>query len=192
MEIFTGILIVILIFGSCAAILVWCAISDKKDQLKKLNENIRKSEEEYQYQKQTEDQEKQHEENKNSDSQYKASKDNMNRCKICGQPCGIYEICRECQKDIAEGKVSMCTLCGKYYFTAVGCKCNSHKEEQYQTQKKENTTTQEREPTPFKDGVNKGFGTGCGCFVAIGIVILILVIIAVAGIDGVMDTLGIK
>ena len=21
----------------------------------------------------------------------------MNICKICGQPCGIYEICRECQ-----------------------------------------------------------------------------------------------
>ena len=144
--------------------------------------------------KKAEEQRRAEEERTYSERQHKTSEDSMNHCKICGQPCGIYEICRECQQDITNGKVSMCTRCGKYYFTAVGCNCSSQKQEYRHSEEKErvNINIEDDNSTPFKDGVSKGFGTGCGCFIAIGIVVLIIILIAIAGVDGIMDTLGIK
>lgn len=117
--------------------------------------------------------------------------DKMNRCKICGQPCGIYEICRECQKDIAEGKVSICQNCNQYYISAIGCDCTKQsqtitneenndsdnaKEKQQPQETNININTESEESHPFKEGFGKSMGCGCGILTLIGIVALILII----------------
>lgn len=130
----------------------------------------------------------------------------MNICKICGQPCGIYEICRECQKDLIDEKVSLCHECGNYYFTDQSCPhCKNQQDNQNKTNEHSNTTidnpstqvqendikyTDQQSPstvnikienedksTPFKDGVGKGFGTGCGCLLSILAALTILALI---------------
>lgn len=117
----------------------------------------------------------------------------MNNCKICGQPCGIYEICRECQKEVNEGKIQICNRCGNYYFAGLKCPCYLNSEEDQKNEYKQEETKEninfdnsyqnreEKEKTPFKDGVSKGFGTGCGCFlfIAAGIAILAIIIVSI-------------
>ena len=53
----------------------------------------------------------------------------MNRCQICGEPCGIYEICRQCAQDIHDGKVLRCNQCNKYYLKGTLCSCMKEKTE---------------------------------------------------------------
>ena len=45
----------------------------------------------------------------------------MNNCKICGQPSGIYEICKKCQKDVENGKIYKCNNCNNYHFAYESC-----------------------------------------------------------------------
>ncbi|MBR2388087.1 MAG: hypothetical protein IKB02_04895 [Clostridia bacterium] len=114
----------------------------------------------------------------------------MNICKICGQPCGIYDICRECQKDLESSKISICNLCGSYYINEKGCNCNksdktnTSKKEEDNTKKQEQNINVEVNTTEDNEGCmswfGKGFGGGCGCLVAI---ILGLIILGAIGIS---------
>ena len=110
----------------------------------------------------------------------------MNRCKICGQPCGIYDICRECQKDIEDGKVKQCQECGKYYIAEKQCSCKttiSNKETAENNEQKINIEIENNtEQKSFRDSVKDGFGFGCGC---LGISIIVMAIILYIVIDGI-------
>lgn len=111
----------------------------------------------------------------------------MNRCKICGEPCGIYEICRACQKDINEGKIQKCSRCGNYYFTGKKCSCltpNTQPPKQNNTTKENNNINvniEQEKSTPMKDGCLSGMG---GCFGVLLAGIIIIVIIAIAISEG--------
>ena len=115
----------------------------------------------------------------------------MKNCHICGQPSGIYDICRECQKDLNENKVSKCAICGSYYITGTICECLKAKkqtEEQYKTKNteppKEQNIKVEVNHQEDSEGCGtwfaKGFGGGCGCFAAIAVVIGIIAIIIIS------------
>ena len=127
----------------------------------------------------------------------------MNKCKICGQDCGIYDICRECQKDIQNGKVKLCPNCNKYYITQKGHQCyrqnasenkytsygdyeyqdcdNSY--EEYARQKYGEYTQQncdeyeppEHEKSTFRKAAEGTAGAGCGCVLAIIIAVALLI-----------------
>ena len=108
----------------------------------------------------------------------------MNNCKICGQPSGIYDICRECQKDIKDGKVNLCNECGSYFITANGFNCKIKKDTSKETPKEqtqEHNINIEVNTSEEKDGCmswfGKGFSGGCGCLIAIilGIAIILLI-----------------
>ena len=121
----------------------------------------------------------------------------MNRCKICGQPCGIYEICRECQKDIAEGKVTICPNCNQYYISAIGCSCakesqttsnEERKEPEIQTQETNiSINTDSNQKSSFEDGCGKSMGCGCGILALIGIILFILLISGAIVIDDIFN-----
>ena len=166
----------------------------KRDQLRKEIEERREREAEEKYQRETERLRKQQEQREEFKRQQRAEEEKrnyerqkqqeakyMNHCKICGQPSGIYQICRECQKDIAEGKVSMCPYCGNYYITSVGCSCSGKKEKQ---------EPEEDEKSPFKDGVSKGAGAGCGCLLVVGIVIAIILIVIMSEVNEFNDSIS--
>lgn len=109
----------------------------------------------------------------------------MNRCKICGQPCGIYDICRECQQDIKEGRVLQCNNCGNYYLPGRQCSCQNdfdfHKEnsEDNREQKINIEIDNNTKEKTFGDSIKDGFGLGCGClsFVAISVAVIIAIIV---------------
>lgn len=112
----------------------------------------------------------------------------MNICKICGQPCGIYEICRDCQQDVNDGKIKQCPSCKEYYFSnnPHQCKPNQARVETIQ-QNNENTSSSQDEQKYEEDSNHTGTfgkafgvvtGTGCGCAALIvgGLILLIIFI----------------
>lgn len=105
----------------------------------------------------------------------------MNKCKVCGQECGIYEICRECQKDIEHGKVKMCPSCKKYYITEKGHTCQNHT--QQKNESNSNYTENEyedngkEEKSTFRKAAEGTAGVGCGCAVAAALAIGIFAIL---------------
>ena len=104
----------------------------------------------------------------------------MNRCIICGEPCGIYDICRQCQKDIQDGKVIQCQFCGKYHLAGKKCSCQEEPKteniHQQQEQININVEDQTEEPSTFSKTFGGTMGIGCGCFVVIGIILFIIII----------------
>lgn len=130
------------------------------------------------------------------------NQNNQNRCKICGQPCGIYDICRECKKDIEDGKVKQCPKCLNYYLAGTICKCtsnntyNTYQQKDFNnnhyddnTSNNSNThntyntynTTSENQESSFNKGFKATMGGGCGCvtFIILGIVVLALILASV-------------
>lgn len=116
----------------------------------------------------------------------------MNRCKICGQPCGIYEICRECQKDIEDGKVSFCNRCQKYYFSNKPHKCfNNYERENYYNDEYEdfdnpnyeNQNHNSKEKSTFRKAAEGTAGVGCG----VGIILAAVVVLGIIALAFLID-----
>ena len=110
----------------------------------------------------------------------------MNRCKICGEPCGIYEICRQCQKDIEDGKVIICPFCGKYHLADKKCTCQDETKTQNTNQNQENINIniESEDDSAFSKGFGGTMGVGCGCLAIIAIVILVIVLSGGAILEG--------
>ena len=109
----------------------------------------------------------------------------MKRCQICGEPSGIYEVCRNCKKLIESGEVSICHRCGQYYETEKGCDCKTNEPIPTQENKTtiiNNTTTapssekNNQEESSFSKGCGPTFGIGCGC---LSFFIFVIVVIAI-------------
>ena len=105
----------------------------------------------------------------------------MNNCKVCGQPCGIYEICRECEKDVQNKKVIKCNKCGEYYFSEQQCSCNAEKEYssyfdyEYDRSNETSQNHTKKNQGGFKKAFEGTFGAGCGCFTFIFVLVIILI-----------------
>lgn len=139
---------------------------------------------------------------KSTSEENNMNQNNQNRCKICGQPCGIYDICRECKKDIEDGKVKQCPKCLNYYLAGTICKCtsnntyNTYQQKDFNnnhyddnTSNNSNThntyntynTTSENQESSFNKGFKATMGGGCGCvtFIILGIVVLALILASI-------------
>ena len=126
------------------------------------------------------------------------SESKMNYCKICGQPSGIYEICRDCQKDIENGRVKYCDKCNTYYLNGQKCLCTSkddidsdEEKSSYKNEKSNeepqinhneniNVEVDNSQSGGFASSFEKGCGGGCGVIFGIIIGIALLIIIAIA------------
>lgn len=53
-----------------------------------------------------------------------------NKCDICSQPSGEYELCPECFERLQNGELNRCHNCGKWYIKGTTCNCvkANHKE----------------------------------------------------------------
>ena len=106
----------------------------------------------------------------------------MNYCKICGQRCGIYEICDKCQNKVDRREIKKCHLCGEYYFANKECNCLSKEAEEDTPKPIEKIETYEikKEQTEegcFKKAFGGTFGAGCGCVTFIAVIIIIALLI---------------
>ena len=101
----------------------------------------------------------------------------MNRCKICGDPCGIYDICRKCQKDIEEGKIVVCPFCGKYHLADKICTCQGEPLPSDESRAKENINVSiaTEDSGAFGKGFGVTLGVGCGCLAIVFIILMIAV-----------------
>ena len=103
----------------------------------------------------------------------------MNRCQICGDPSGIYQICKSCQKDIEDGKVKICKYCGKFYIANQNHRCGQNDQQNFynsnqQFQKTPNYNQPLRnEKSTFRKAAEGTVGVGCGVTIFITILTLL-------------------
>ena len=144
---------------------IWLLAIDKEDKVKRQQEAQTKAK------------------NKENKKIREEKENNMNRCQICGEPCGIYEICRQCAQDIQDGKVLRCNHCNKYYLKESICSCMKEKseetrEEPQSTKIENNINISEKDDEgAFSKGVKGSLGTGCGCLIIIIIVVVIIALL---------------
>ncbi len=102
---------------------------------------------------------------------------NSKKCKICGLPSDIYDLCRQCQEKVNNGEIIKCPCCGSYHLRGQLCACQQQQKEPISFDIDMNTNQQDEEGC-FSKAFGGTMGIGCGCMC------IILIVLAILGITG--------